>query len=365
MTKSALALLTTLALAVPAFSRQREPEVEYELSVGPAGMTITPKGSYIVSLHQYFNPVDRVIEFTKDGEIRPFPTEAISRNAETAPIALDAVQGLESDGEGVVWMLDNGRRGETVPKIVAWDTVKNKLHRVIHLPTPATLPTSYLNDLALDPERPVLYIADPASGDDAAIIIVNRDTGGYRRVLQGHFSVIPEDIPMVIEGRPFQARRPDGSTVQPQTGVNPIAVDRKGKWLYFGPLKGRTLYRISTDHLNDPKLRPVELASRVEGYAEKPICDDISIDAKGNIYLADIENNAIGIIDEKERKYALYETDPNFLWPGGLCFGTDGRLHFFTCQLNRTRALNAGTDATRPPFHVYKIKAKASGTVGR
>ena len=48
----------------------------------------------------------------------------------------------DADDAGVVWMLDNGRRGEEMPKIVAWDTKKDQLHKVIYLPKPATIPTS-------------------------------------------------------------------------------------------------------------------------------------------------------------------------------------------------------------------------------
>jgi sugar lactone lactonase YvrE len=262
-------------------------------------------------------------------------------------------------------MLDNGRRGESMPKIVAWDTKKDKLHKVIYLPPPATIPTSFVNDIALDPERPLLYVTDPAAGDDAALIVVNRETGAARRVLQGHYSVVPENIPLFVEGQLFQGRTVDGEPVQPQVGVNPIAVDRKGNWVFFGPLKGRTLYRIDTRHLGDLSLSPQELRSRVEGYSEKPICDGISIDSKGNIYVADLTNNAIGVIDAKERRYQKYYSDARFRWPDGLCFGIDGKLNFFTCQLHRTAALNRGKDETEPPFYVFRLKALSSGSVGR
>lgn len=341
------------------------PQVERTLPSGPAGLTVTPKGSLIASLHQYYHGADRVVEIPPSGDVRPFPDTVIGRGGDGAPVTLDAVQGLECDDEGTVWMLDNGRRSEKTAKIVAWNTKDDVLHRVIHLAPPAVIETSYVHDLALDPEEPYAYVTDPAAGKDAALIVVNLDTGLARRVLQGHFSVVPEAIPLFVAGEPFAARLPDGSTVEPQTGANPIAVDKKGRWVYFGPLKGRTLYRISTDDLRNVSLSPVELNSRVLGYSEKPISDSISIDSKGNIYVADLSGNAIGLIDADERKYTTFTLDPRILWPDSLCFGVDGRLYFAASQLHRSAFLNRGRDRTAPPFQIFSIKPLSSGSVGR
>jgi hypothetical protein len=46
------------------------------------------------------------------------------------------VIGVQSDRKGLVWILDMG--GEDLsaipPKLVAWDTRRDELHRVIHIP---------------------------------------------------------------------------------------------------------------------------------------------------------------------------------------------------------------------------------------
>jgi sugar lactone lactonase YvrE len=340
-------------------------EVTAQLSHGPGGMTITPDGSYIVSMHQYYRTKERVLEIKPDGSVTPFPKGLQPHDADCAELTLDSVLGIQGDSEGIVWMLDNGTRGESTPKIVAWDTDEDKLHRVLYLPEPITKPNSFLNDIALHPSEPFIYISDPASGADAAIIVVELETGRARRILEGRQWVVPEDIEIQMEGRPMRVKRPDGSTIEPQVGVNPIAVDRRGRWLYFGPMKGRTLYRISTETLHDTTLTPQELASRVEGYAEKPICDGISIDSKGNIYVSDVANNAIGVIRESNRKYEIYVTDARLSWPDGLCFGTDGKLHFFTNQLHRCAMYDGVTKKAEPPYLIMKVRAITSGSVGR
>lgn len=336
-----------------------------QVTHSPGGMTITPNGSIILSLHQFQKAVERVVEITPEGEVLSFPSPAISRGQEGAPFKLDAVLGLQCDKRGVVWMLDNGRRGETMPKLVGWDSGEGKLVKIIHLPGPATIPTSFLNDLAVDPEEPYVYITDPASGADAAIIVVDLESGLARRVLQGDISVVPGDVDIVIDGRVLEVKRPDGTTVKPMGGAGPIAVDRKGRWVYFGPMAGEILYRIRTEHLWDSDIDSGELVSRVERYSAKPPCDGISMDSKDNIYVADVGSKAIGVIRASSKTYEIYEASDRLLWPDGLCFGNDGRLYFYANQLHLMAPYNAGRDRTKPPFQIYKIKALSSGSVGR
>ncbi len=340
-------------------------EIAAELSHSPGGMTITPDGSIILSLHQFQSTTERVVEITPDGRVLSFPNPAVSRGIGKPSLKLDSILGVQIDRKGIVWMLDNGRRGEGLPKLVGWNYKEDKLARVIYLPPPATTGVSFLNDLAVDPNEPYIYISDPADGKRAAIIVVNSDTGLSRRVLEGHYSVVPEKVSLTIDGRSVEVTRPDGSKVRPLSGVNPVAVDPKGKWLYFGPMLGRTLYRISTKNLRDTTLSAAEIASRVEGYATKPPCDGISIDYRNNVYVSDLQNKAIGIIREGDRKYEVYIEHDRFQWPDGLCFGNDGKLYFFASQLNCMPQFHDGKDCTVHPFLIFMIKALTSGPVGR
>jgi sugar lactone lactonase YvrE len=341
-------------------------EVEAQLDAGPGGMTITPKGSFIVSLHQYYKTNERVVEITPEGEVLPFPEQLQPGSRIYPGMELDSVLVVQSDADGIVWMLDNGRRNETTPKLVAWDTDEDRLHKVIFMPAPYTRSNSFLNDLALDPVAPFVYITDPAAGGDAALIVVDLRNNMIRRVLEGHFSVIPEKGAEVrVDGRPVEVTRLDGTRFEPQAGANPIATDRKGKFLYFGPMKGHTLYRVSTEYLRDANLSPADLASQVEVYAAKPVCDGISIDSRGNIYVSDIGRGAIGVIDVREKQYSIHISDPMLSWPDGPCFGTDGKLYFYTNQLHRSAIYNGGKNSIDSPFMIFKVKGLAPGSVGR
>ena len=108
-------------------------KISSRLAQAPGGMTHTPDGSTILSLHQFQNSDVRVAEITSGGDIHAFPNRAMSTTDGNSPVKLDSVLGIQSDKKGVVWMLDNARRGETTPKLVAWDTRADKLAKVIYL----------------------------------------------------------------------------------------------------------------------------------------------------------------------------------------------------------------------------------------
>ncbi|WP_428261226.1 L-dopachrome tautomerase-related protein [Haliangium sp.] len=324
-----------------------------ELQQGPGNITVTPDGRVFVSQHQFYEPEVPVVLVKADGEVVPIITDG----------ALDAVLGIQSDDEGVVWMLDNGLRSGTEPQLLAWDSRDGQRLMFIDLGE-VTAKDSFVNDLVVDDTHRSLYIADPAGGSNAAIIVVDFEEQLARRVLEGHESVVPEDVDLVIDGTPVRIRQPDGSELAPRVGINPIAADADNEWLYYGPMHGHSMYRVRTSDLRDPTLSAEELAARVERWADKPICDGISIDTAGNIYISDLAANAIGVIDA-ERNYRVLVSDPRLSWPDAFSYGPDGRMYVVANQLHRSATLNAGTDASKPPYRVLTFKPLAPGVVGR
>jgi hypothetical protein len=274
-----------------------------------------------------------------------------------SPIELDSVLGIVNDGH-IVWMLDNGRRGGHQPKLVAWDTKKDVLHRIIML-NPSVSKTSILKNLALDPNHPFVYISDPADGVDSAIIVVNLQTGLSRRVLHGHVSVRNDPaVSIILDGKTLEARRADGQLATPLSGVSPFALDRKGVWLYYGPRNSTTLYRIKTELLRRADLAPATLNANVKGFCPKPVCDSIVIDSKDRIYFSDIGNSSLTYVTPDDQYLQIHSLvkDPRMVWPAGLLIGTDGQLHFFCNQLNRAPIFNGGRNQTSSPYYLFKIK---------
>lgn len=324
---------------------------------GPGGLCQLPNGDYIISCHQFFNRYPyRVMRKTKE-KWMPFPNLEMNESGKGAPVELDSVLGIVNDGH-IVWMLDNGRRSGKSPKLVAWDTKKDKLHRIIPL-SPAATKSSILMNLVLDPDAPFIYISDPADGVDSAIIVVNLETNLSRRVLQGHDSVRRDPgVSIILDGRAVQAIRADGKVATPLSGASPFALDRKGEWLYYGPRNSTTLYRIKTDLLKRSDLVAETLNAHVKGFSPKPVCDSIVIDSKKRIYFSDIGNSAVTYVtpDDGYLKIHSLVKDSRMVWPGGLLIGTDGHLHFFCNQLNRSPMFNKGRNQTSSPYYLFKIK---------
>jgi sugar lactone lactonase YvrE len=92
----------------------------------------------------------------------------------------------------------------------------------------------------------------------------------------------------------------------------------------------------------------------------------MTIDSKSRIYFGDISRGSIDYVtpDEDYLNLRLLVRDPRIVWPDGLCFGTDGKLHFFSSQLNRSAVYN-GKSAPTAPFQIFKIRGEAEGIVGR
>ncbi|MEL6579082.1 MAG: L-dopachrome tautomerase-related protein [Cyanobacteria bacterium J06621_12] len=319
------------------------------LSISPGNITLTPDNRIFVSLHQFYNPEFSVAELV-DGELIP-----LIPHPESSSITFTSVLGIQADAQGYLWILDNGNQSQSLPKLVAWDIQQNELARVIYLPIPITLSNSFVNDLAIDLSRNVIYISDPIAGLESALIRVDLQTGLATRILQGHISVIPEDIDLAVDGVPVQIKQPDGTLIRPHLGVNGLVLDTRNEWLYYCPMHGTSMYRARSADLSNPQLSTAELASKVERYSQKPICDGITIDQNDNLYLGDLALNGLGVI-KSDRNYQLLVIDKKLAWIDSFSLGTDGYLYFNCDRLNLSAALNSGINGSFPPYEIFRLK---------
>lgn len=354
-----LGLLLMFALGANAKSNF---DIFAELDSGPGNVTATEDGRIILSLHQFYDPKYSVMEY-KDGSLIPLPNKELSAADSMSKLKLDSVLGIRS-ANGIVWMLDNGMRGGVTPKLVGWDTKADKLHKVIELPEPVSHKDSFVNDFTVDTKHNHIFISDPAGGSNAALIDIDMNTGTARRVLEGHKSVLPENIDLIIDKTPIQIKDKSSKLIRPHIGVNPITEDLNNEWVYFGPMHGLSLYRIKAEDLANKTLSENELAPRVERYSDKPISDGISIDKVGNIYLGELAENAIGVISP-DRKYVRLTQCPRLSWVDSFSFGANGQLYAVVNRLHQSATLNAGVFVAKPPFYLLKVNALASGMPGR
>ncbi|PZD71066.1 hypothetical protein C1752_08269 [Acaryochloris thomasi RCC1774] len=352
---------TTLVAAAMVFSTafsasaQLETVVAFDADTPPGNLAIASNGRIFISVHGFYGePTHHVLEVMKDGSTQPYPTPAWSGAPTGDGPGLNDVLGLQVDRNGILWMLD-GQAKSQAGRLIAWDTRKEQLHKIMYLAAPVTTPDSFLNDLAVDRDHNAIYIADSAG----AIIVVDIETGRARRVLDGSESTTPEDIDMVI----------DGETVifgdaPARIGVNPITIDANNEWVYFGPMSSTSLYRIQAKDLRDTRLSQTALAQKVERYGDKTISDGSTVDTAGNVYITSITEDAIGVTGV-DGNYRILHQDDTLSWPDGFAVGADGDIYFTVNELHRSPVLNGGEAANKGEFKIMRFKPLATAEAGR
>lgn len=367
------ALLTCLAFLslnsrsiAGTFAISENVEEVLKFTLAPSAFTASSNGGWLVALDQREKPKLRAARILKSGEVIPFPETSMSMAESKASLPLDSLEAIAVSQNGIAWMLDNGRRSETTPKLIGWNIEKDRLHRVIHISPPATIPVSFCNDLALDPSAPFAYIADPANGRDAAIIVVDLESGFCRRLLQGTPFVQPDpSVSLPISALSERSTvRLDGTITIRQCGVDSLAIDRRGDWLFLSSLQSRAIHRLPVKLVRNPESTSQDLGRSVEVYATKPPSIGMAIDSKGNLYLGDNSNRGIGIIKAKEREYSLLVSDARLLWPDSLTFGQDGFLYFFSPNRHLQKPGEKSFSLAKPTYSLFRTRTPASGRAG-
>ena len=350
---------------------------------GVGGITQLPDGRVVIGYHPFYGPKVQVAVLNADRKsTTPYPSVEWQscKNADGSwktdfNACVDWVLGLHTDANGILWLLDSakttdkaaGRPAGLVPKLVGWNTKLDRLERVIPISPDATVTESQHNDFVVDLKHNVIVDADEAIGensggigDKAALVVIDLATGVSRRLLQGHYSVMPVTDPIKWD----QGTATAGS-FNLNVGVDGIALDKDSEWLYFAPLSAYKLYRIRMTDLLNSALSAAELGARVETYADKPFNGGLTIDSKNNLYLTEVGERAIGIIPPDTRTYRRYVADANMVWPDGVTYNSDGHMYSGAAQLPLTSVLQAdGVGKNKAPYLVYRFRPEAPGTAG-
>ena len=325
----------------------------------------TADGRLVVSHHPMYATPHRVSVFAADGSLSPFPNLAWNTPQDDPASWLDAVLGLRDDRHGRIWLADMGTRSGIPGKIVVWDTVADALWRVIPIPPHVVTPNSEPNDFVIDEARRLLYIADEGAGrggdgSRAALIVLDITSGEARRRLEGVEGIRAERGPLTVAGRVIERNDADGSRQPLHVGIDGIAMDRAGEWLYLSPLNGRTMWRLKVADLLDPRLDDAALADRLCRYAPKPNSGGIWIGPNNDLYLTVIERNAIGRISGADRTYDEPVVRDDMFWPDGIMQGPDGALYVVVTQLPRSPALARAGERPEMPFKVFRFEPDIS-----
>ncbi|MEM9102970.1 MAG: L-dopachrome tautomerase-related protein [Pseudomonadota bacterium] len=347
-----LALMSSLSLYAKEPPHSFKKIHSFDASTPPGNLAISRQGRIFMSTHHFYGAEHKVVEVKKNGKVTPYPTASFSAS-------LNPVLGIVVDTENVLWMLETASAYQRAGRLIGWDLDKNTLFKIIYLAAPHIPKNSFLNDLAVDRKHEAIFVTDTAGGSNSALLVVDLETGKVRRVLEGTPFTQPEDIDMVIDKRVITA---GGKPTR--IGVNPITIDSKNEWVYFGAMSGLSLYRATTKDLLNEALSAKALAKKVQRYGDKPISDGIAVDDGGNVYITAITNNAIGMTQPNGQYVELFSND-SLSWPDGFAIGPNHQIYFTVNELHRSPVLNKGKNIGLGRFAIFQFSALEKASVGR
>ncbi len=334
-------------------------ETVAELPLPPGNIAVSKTGRIFFTFHPEGRRETNVAEW-KDGGFVPYPNAEYQTKG-SVPY-FQSVLALRIDGEGRLWTLDFANHGTGQPRLLAFDLATDTLVHHFDFPSDIAGAGSMLNDFNIDPGNKKIYIAEASIiAKTPALIIYDIEAKKARRVLESHASVIAPEYVTVVDGEPQVIL--GVFTVRP--GVDSIALDRRGEWLYYSAVTGDHLYRVRTVDLNDERLTPDELAAKVEiFYENKTHSDGITMDDAGNVYVTDPEHFAVHRIGADRGMDTLFKS-PRLRWPDGFSFGPDGYLYLACSSLQHVVWKGRASVDAHAPYHIYRFKPGTTAVAGQ
>ncbi|CAE7594137.1 Xylt1 [Symbiodinium pilosum] len=278
------------------------------------------------------------------------------------------VLSLRIGSSGRLFLLDHAGHGVMhTPKLVIFElgssAKEDRFQMAYSFPNEIAGFGSMLNDFNLSPDESMLYIADTSAlaGTPALIacsmaLLEKQSKDACRRYLDGHLSVMPETLSINVNGDSALL------SVLSRIGVDSIALDRKSRWLYFGPLSSTALFRVPAALLAT-NASESEVAGAVERYAAKPISDGLSTDDAGNVLVTAFEHSALVAIKPDRSLKVIYRSKEHLQWPDGLSFGPDGWLYVTCSALHHV--MRGRSIADYAPFHILRLRMETAAAPGR
>lgn len=334
-------------------------ELVADLPTPPGNIAVSASGRVFVSLHPEARPALKVVEL-RNGQPAAWPSPAFQSAQGGEPRHFRSVLGLRIDAQNRLWTLDNADHGIAPARLLAFDIDSGLVVHEFVFPREIAGLGSHLNDFQVSPDGRSLYIADASIfGKSPALIVYDTETRSARRLLQTHPAVVAENYTPVVQGRRMEVF----GVFSIRPGVDSIALDDRGEWLYLAPVTNLNLYRVRTADLLNPLLPPSELAGKVEVYAPKTMSDGIAIDSADNLYLTDPEHSAIMLLRPDKTLETLLR-DERLRWPDGFSFGPDGWLYVTCSSLHQVIGRLPSQVTANAPYQVFRFKADAAGQPG-
>jgi len=310
------------------------------------GVTVTDDGRLFANFPRWHENLPfSVVEVRPDGSYQPYPDARWNAwNGQPEENQFTCVQSVVAQGNSL-FVLDpaspfmKGVVGDAA--LYEFDLTTNELKKKWTFDKTIAPEQSYLNDLRIDEEAGKIYMTESGMG---ALVVLDLNTNTARRLLAGHSSTQSEDVWLTVEGERWvkEGKKPsmhaDGIALSPDKG-----------YLYYHALTGYTLYRISTFALTDATLDDDALAGKVENLGRTSAPDGMIFDPQGNLYLGDLESNAILCRTPDGRLNTLVQ-DEQLKWPDTFTMDPQGNLYVTTSRIHQMEG-----DISDLEFNIFKI----------
>ena len=328
-------------------------EVVADLDYPPGNIAVSRTGRVFFSFHPGGDPPIAVAELV-GGKPVPYPDQAFQARYQS-------VLALRIDRQGRLWALDYAHYGWGQPRLLAFELDSGALVHEYDFPSEVAGLLSMVNDFQVDPAGEKIYIAESNPiRQKPALIVYDIANQTSRRLLERHASVRAKDYVLETPDRRILVF----GLFPLRIGVDSIALDKRGEWLYYGPVSGDRLHRIATRDLNDTALDDDALGARVENFGPKPLSDGLSMDVEDNVYLTDPEHGAILALGP-DRSLRTLVKDPRLRWPDGLSFGPDGWLYVTCSALQHVLFVRTAHMRAHAPYQIFRFKPGPAGVPGQ
>lgn len=326
------------------------------------GVAVSPQGRIFVNFPRWEKDVEiSVAELMPDGSLKPYPNAEWNAWRNLKPLSprdhFICVQSVTVDPQGALWIVDPAAPGnefniDAGPKLLRVDLGTDKVTQVINFGRDTVPQGSYLNDVRVSPDGRWAYLTD--SGVRGALLVVDLRTGKPRRVLDGHPSTQVESG-VVVHADGHDLRRPDNRG--PQFAADGIALDPRGQFLYWQALTGKTLYRINTNFLNNPRLPANRLAAAVERVGVTNIADGLWMDRKGKLYVTSPEDNSLKMRMPDGTMQVVVQDD-RLRWPDSLAEGPDGSIYVTSSHIQDMAQFHEHGSTMTEPWALWKTPGR-------
>jgi len=305
-------------LSTPALLDNARLELSLEYPEPIGSVAVSSGGRIFFTVHPESRPEGNKLLEWVSGAAVPYPSGTIQ------PHMFDTVLGLTIDRQQRLWTIDHGKSGFGDPRLLAFDVRSGDLVHDYKFRKEIAPIGSFLQNLKVSSDGRYVIIADGSIlRKKPALIVYEVATRTARRVLELHASVTAENF--VIQNS-IRSLSYFGGIINLKGGVNGLAIDAKNEWLYFAALNNGGLYRIEMEHLLNATMPSGDLIEKIERYSDKPLSDGLSVDLDGNIYVADVEHNAITIIGADRQPKTLLKSQ-EIRWASAIFFGPEGHLY--------------------------------------